>query len=299
MRAVVGEVLYDFPSPNYGTIEKGFDYTRQLIASWEEDPLVTIAVEPHSPYLCAPDLLTEAAEIAKENDIPLVIHLSETQNEVDGIRDKYGATPVGHLADLQILAPNLLACHCVVLSEVDMDLLQQYEVKVSHNPESNMKLAAGISPVADLMQRNVCTGLGTDGCSSNNNLDLFSEMDTAAKLHKASRLDPTVMGASTVLRMATIDGAKALGLDHITGSIETGKKADIIVIDTNKPHLTPMYHPASHLVYAVNGGDVNTTVVNGNVLMRDRKLLNMDLEKVLRDARQIAEAIRSKNPGRS
>jgi len=293
MRAVVGEVLYDFPSPNYGPIEKGFEYTRHLIDAWHNDPLVTIAVEPHSPYLCAPGLLTEAADIAREHQLPLVIHLSETHKEVCDIQEKYGTTPVGHLANLGVLDASLLACHCVVLSDRDMDLLQRHDVKVSHNPESNMKLAAGISPVADLLQRGVCTSLGTDGCSSNNNLDLFTEMDMAAKLHKASRLDPTVMDAATVLRMATIDGARALGLDAITGSIETGKRADIIVIDTRKPHLTPMYHPASHLVYAVGGCDVCASVINGRLLMKDRRLLHMDLEKIMGDARQIAEAIRS------
>ena len=294
MRAVVGEVLYDFPSPNYGPIESGFDYTRRLIEAWRNDPLITIAVEPHSPYLCAPDLLTEAADIAREHRVPLVIHLSETQREVHDIQQRYGATPVGHLANLGILDANLLACHCVVLSDRDMDLLLQDDVKVSHNPESNMKLAAGVSPVAELVKRGVCTGLGTDGCSSNNNLDLFAEMDVAAKLHKADRMDPTVMDAATVLRMATLDGARALGLDHITGSIESGKKADIIVIDTRKPHLTPMYHPASHLVYSVGGSDVSATVVAGRVLMKNRRLLHMDLEKVMQDARQIAEAIRSR-----
>ena len=294
MRAVVGEVLYDFPSPNYGPIEKGFDYTSRLIETWHDDPLVTIAVEPHSPYLCAPDLLTEAADIAREHRVPLVIHLSETHSEVHDIQEKYGTTPVGHLANLGLLGTNLLACHCVVLSDADMDLLQQHDVKVSHNPESNMKLASGVCPVTDLVKRGVCIGLGTDGCSSNNNLDLFAEMDMAAKLHKASRLDPTVMDAATVLRMATIDGARALGLDHITGSIETGKKADIIVIDTDKPHLTPMYHPVSHLVYAVGGSDVSASVVNGRVLMKDRRLLHMDLEKIMADARQIAEEIRGR-----
>jgi 5-methylthioadenosine/S-adenosylhomocysteine deaminase len=293
MRAVVGEVLYDFPSPNYGPIEKGFAYTRRLIDTWKNDPLVTAAVEPHSPYLCAPDLLREAADIARTHRVPLVIHLSETESEVATIREKYGATPVAHLADLGVLDANLLACHCVVLSERDMDLLQRHDVKVAHNPESNMKLASGICPVPDLIKRGVCTGLGTDGCSSNNNLDLFSEMDTAAKLHKASRLDPTVMDAATVLRMATIDGARALGLDTLTGSLETGKRADIIVIDTRKPHLTPMYHPISHLVYAVGGSDVATAVVNGRVLMKDRRLLHLDLEKIMADARQIAAAIRS------
>jgi len=294
MRAVVGEVLYDFPSPNYGPIQNGFDTTRRLIDTWRDDPLISIAVEPHSPYLCAPDLLTEAAGIARENRVPLVIHLSETRKEVEDVRKKYGATPVGHLAKLEVLAPNLLACHCVVLSSADMDLLAEHDVKVSHNPESNMKLASGIAPVAELIRRGICTGLGTDGCSSNNNLDLFAEMDMAAKLHKASSLDPTVMDAATVLRMATIDGARALGLDRITGSLESGKKADMIVIDTNKPHLTPMYRPESHLVYAVGGSDVAATIVNGRVLMKDRRLLHLDRDKTMADARQIADEIRNR-----
>ncbi len=294
LRAVVGEVLYDFPSPSYGPIAAGFAYTRRLIETWRDDPLVSIAVEPHSPYLCAPELLSEAADMARENGIRMVTHLSETQQEVDRIQSAYQATPVQHLANLGLLGNHLLACHCVVLSQPDMALLARHEVNVSHNPESNMKLAAGVAPVADLITLGVCTGLGTDGCSSNNNLDLFAEMDTAAKLHKASRLDPTVMDAATVLRMATIDGARALGLDHLTGSLEVGKKADIIVIDTRKPHLTPMYHPASHLVYAVGGGDVSATVVNGRVLMKDRRLLHLDADRVMADARQIAAAIQSR-----
>jgi len=292
MRAVVGEVLYDFPSPNYGPIEAGFAFTRRLIDKWRGDPLVTIAVEPHSPYLCAPDLLLQASEIAGEHGVPLVIHLSETQAEVQTIRERYGVTPVQHLANLGVLAPNLVACHCVVLEETDRVLLAKKDVKVAHNPESNMKLASGVAPIDDLIARGVCVGLGTDGCSSNNNLDLFAEMDMAAKLHKVTRLDPTVMDAATVLRMATIDGARALGLDHRIGSLEQGKKADLIVIDTYKPHLTPMYHPVSHVVYAVGGADVSATVVNGRLLMRDRRLTHLNLDKIMADARQIAEEIR-------
>ena len=291
MRAVVGEVLYDFPSPNYGPIEKGFDYTRRLIDRWRGDPLVTIAVEPHSPYLCAPELLVQAAGIAGDNSVPLVIHLAETRTEVATIRERYGVTPVQHLADLGVLAPNLLACHCVALEDKDMALLAEHDVKVAHNPESNMKLASGIAPIAELIGRGVCVGLGTDGCSSNNNLDLFAEMDMAAKLHKASSLDPTVMDAATVLRMATIDGARALGLDRQIGSLEVGKKADLIIIDTRKPHLTPMYNPVSHLVYAVGGGDVSTTIIGGRVLMKDRQLTHLDLAKIMADARQIADQI--------
>ena len=178
MRAVVGEVLYDFPSPNYGPIEKGFAYSEMLIEKWKNDPLIKIAVEPHSPYLCAPDLLKKAFSIARAHDLCLVIHVAETESEVKKIKDKYGLTPIGHLADLGVLAPNLLTCHCVVLTDDDICLLQQFDVKVAHNPESNMKLASGIAPIPRLLKEGICVGLGTDGCASNNNLDLFQEMDT-------------------------------------------------------------------------------------------------------------------------
>jgi 5-methylthioadenosine/S-adenosylhomocysteine deaminase len=232
IRAVVGEVLYDFPSPNYGPIEKGFEYTEMLIEKWKDDPLVTIAVEPHSPYLCSPELLIKASKIALDNRIPLIMHLSETKSEVKQIQDRYGKTPVRHLADLGVLTPNLLACHCVVLTDEDMDLLGQFDVKVAHNPESNMKLASGVAPIPKLLEKGVCVSIGTDGCASNNNLDMFLEMDTAAKLHKVSTGDPTVMDAKTVLKMCTIDSARALGLSDSIGSLEPGKKADLIIIDT-------------------------------------------------------------------
>ncbi len=161
MRAVVGEVLYDFPSPNYGPIAEGFRYTEMLIDKWRRDPLVTIAVEPHSPYLCSPELLQRAAELAGTNAIPLVIHVSETASEVETIRKRYGRSPVQHLADLGVLAPNLLACHCVALDETDMELLGTSDVKVAHNPESNMKLASGIAPVPSATQMPRASSSGT------------------------------------------------------------------------------------------------------------------------------------------
>lgn len=293
MRAVVGEVLYDFPSPNYGPIEQGFAYSEILIEKWKNDPLIKIALEPHSPYLCSPDLLKKAFLIAKAHDLRLVIHVSETESEVKNIKEKYGLTPIGHLADLGILAPNLLTCHCVVLTDEDILLLRQFDVKVAHNPESNMKLASGIAPIPRLLKEGICVGLGTDGCASNNNLDLFQEMDTAAKLHKVNTFDPTVLDSTTALRMCTIEAARALGLEKITGSLEVGKKADIILLDTKKPHLTPMYNPASHLVYAARGSDVKTTIINGEVVMEDGSLLSLDLEKTMDDIRKIAESIRT------
>ena len=292
MRAVVGEVLFDFPSPNYGPIEKGFAYIEQMIDTWRDNALITVAVEPHSPYLCKPDLLKKASALAIDNSLPLVTHLSETQNEVAQIEEKYQLTPVGLLNDLGILGPHLLACHCVILNSEDIDLLKNFEVKVSHNAESNMKLASGIAPVPEMMQAGIPVGIGTDGCASNNNLDLFLEIDTVAKLHKVNTLDPTVMDAATVLRMATIDGARALGLDRVTGSLEPGKAADLIVIDTRKPHLTPMYNPVSHLIYAVRGSDVSASVINGKVVMENGRLVTLDEHEVMADVNRIAQQIR-------
>jgi 5-methylthioadenosine/S-adenosylhomocysteine deaminase len=280
MRAVVGEVLFDFPSPHYGFLEQGFAYTEALAAEWKNDPLISIAVEPHSPYLCSPTLLQRAQRMAEDLDLKLVIHLSETQSEVAQIQQKYGKTPVGHLANIGVLSPRLLACHCVVLTDADMALLKDNDVKVVHNPESNMKLASGIAPIPKLLEEGICVALGTDGCASNNDLDLFGEMDTAAKLHKVDTLTPTVMDDATTLHMATIDGARALGLDAVTGSLTPGKKADVILIDTRKPHLIPMYHPESHLVYAVRGSDVSHTIINGKLVMADRQLTTIDLQKV-------------------
>ena len=291
VRAVVGEVLYDFDSPNYGPIEKGFEYTQTLIDTWKGDPLVTIAVEPHSAYLCAPELLKRAFNLAQTFSLPLVIHLAESKSEVEQIKERYGRTPVEHLAELDVLAPNVLACHCVELTPADIPLLQRFDVKVAHNVESNMKLASGVAPIPRLLKEGICVGLGTDGCASNNDLDLFLEMDTVAKLHKAKTLDPTTMDARTVLKMATIQGARALGLDEFIGSLEKGKKADLIIIDTHKPHLTPMYDPVSHLVYSAMGSDVRTSIINGTLVMEDGHLKTINLKNVLKNINRIANEI--------
>ncbi len=292
MRAVVGEVLYDFPSPSYGPVEEGLKYTEHLIEKWRNDALITIAVEPHSPYLCSPDLLEKIKAIADRNTAPMVIHLSESEHEVAQMRAKYGKTPIEHLAEIGFLSPSLIADHCVALTDNDIVLLKDFDVKVAHMPESNMKLASGIAPIPELLKQGITVGIGTDGCASNNNLDLFQEMDTAAKLHKVHTLDPTVMDARTVVSMATIDGARVLGMGAIIGSLEAGKKADIIIIDIRSPHLMPMYNIYSHLVYAVTGSDVVTSVVNGRVLMEDRVLTTLDVDEVMAAVNRIAQGIK-------
>ncbi|MGB6009859.1 MAG: amidohydrolase [Desulfobacterales bacterium] len=293
VRCLVGEVLYDFPSPNYGSVGKGLEYTESLIQKWRDDPIVSIAVEPHSLFTCSPELLMASNELALKHRVPLIIHVAETLNEVSEIKGKYGKTPIEHLDSLGLLGAHLIADHCVHLGPSDIKKMAERGVKVVHNPESNMKLASGIAPVPELIKQGVTVGLGTDGCASNNNLDLFSEMDTAAKLHKVHAMDPTVVDAVTVLRMATIQGARALGLQDIIGSLEIGKKADVIVVDTHKPHLTPMYNAVSHLVYAASGNDVTHSVINGKLVMEDRKLLTLDLDEIIARSREKSVLVKS------
>jgi 5-methylthioadenosine/S-adenosylhomocysteine deaminase len=291
IRALVGEVLYDFPSPNYGPVEKGLEFTESLIHQWEGDPLVKIAVEPHTLYTCSPPLLKRCHELAERCNVPLITHLSENEAEVEEILKRYGRRPVAHLESLGMLNPRLIADHCVALDDSDMELLAGRGVEVVHNPESNMKLASGIAPVPRLLELGVNVALGTDGCASNNDLDLFGEMDTCAKLHKVGTLDPTVLAAGTVLRMATQNGAKALGLEGKTGELSLGKWADIIVVDFRRPHLTPLYKPVSHLVYAARGSDVRHTIIHGRLVMEDRRLLTLDVDEVMDRVRSFARSV--------
>jgi len=292
LRAVVGEVLYDFDSPSYGPMEEGLKYTETLIESWRDDPLIRIAVEPHSAYLCSPDLLAQAKAIADREEVSMVIHLSESEQEVHQVRQRYGKTPVEHLAQIGFLGPRLVADHCVALTEKDMDILADHDVKVAHNPESNMKLASGVAPVPDMLKKGITVGIGTDGCASNNDLDLFQEMDTLAKIHKVHTMDPTVMDAVTVTTMATSGGGKVLAMEDRIGSLTPGKQADIIILDTRRPHMVPMYNAYSHLVYVFSGGDVRTTIVAGQVLMEDRRFLSLDVNQVMADVNEIARTLR-------
>ncbi|MGQ9669106.1 MAG: amidohydrolase family protein [Desulfosoma sp.] len=292
MRALVGEVLYDFPSPHYGPVENGLRFTEDLILHWRGDPLIRVAVEPHAPYTCSEELYRRCLDLAHQYKVPIVTHLSENASEVQQIMARYGRRPVAHLAALGVLHERLIAAHCVDLDERDMDLLAEHGVHVAHNPESNLKLASGFAPVPLLLQRGVAVALGTDGCASNNNLDLFGEMATCAKIHKAVASDPTVMKAATVLHMATRAGAEALGLKETIGQIHPGFAADLIVVDFSAPHLTPVYDPVSHLLYAAKASDVQHTIIGGKVVMENRTLTTIDLERVLAEVRAIARTLR-------
>ncbi len=286
MRCIISEALYDFPSPNYGSVENGFRYTEWLIEKWKDDPLVNPAVGPHTLYTCSEDVLKRANEISLKYSVPLIIHVSETEEEVKKIRERYGKKPFEFMESLGMLRENTIAAHCIHVDEEEIRLISKYNVKVVHCPECNMKLASGIAPVSEMLKEGICVCLGTDGCASNNNLDLLCEMDTCAKLHKIRKMDPTEMPAKEVLKMATIYGAKALGLDHVIGSIEVGKKADIIIVDSNRPHLLPMYDPYSNLVYSAIGDDVIFSIINGKIVMEERRLLTVDLSHILREVKK-------------
>jgi len=213
--------------------------------------------------------------------------------EVEEVIRRTGKRPVLHLQDLGLLNQSLIGVHAVHLDDEEIDLLARNKVGIVHSPESNMKLASGMARVTELVKKGIAIGLGTDGCASNNNLDLFKEMDTAAKLDKVRTLDPVNMGATTVLKMATVWGAKVLGLEKEIGTIEVGKKADLITIDLEKPHLVPLYNPLSTIVYSASGSDVKDVIVNGRVLMKDRAFTALDAEEVMAKVREISERIRS------
>ncbi|MEN6318577.1 MAG: amidohydrolase [Syntrophaceae bacterium] len=281
MRCLLGEVLFDFPSPNFKTPQEGLQYTEMLINKWEKDPLVNIVVEPHTLYTCSETLIRDSKILADRYGVPIAMHYLETRSEREQLTEKYGKNPTLFLKDIGYLTERFIAFHCVWMEKEDMLMFADNGCSAVHNPESNMKLASGVAPVPEMLAAGVTTGLGTDGCASNNNLDMFQEMDTAAKLHKVTRLDPTVMDAKTVVRMATCEGAKVLGMDNLVGSLIVGKKADIILINLRKPHLTPLYNEYSHIVYAVNSADVDTVLINGRVVMKNRKLLTMEENEIM------------------
>jgi 5-methylthioadenosine/S-adenosylhomocysteine deaminase len=293
MRAWLGEAFFDFPSPNYGELEHGFAYVEELFSQYAGSALISITVNPHAIYTCSPALLQRAAALAEQKNALLHLHLAETKSEVSGCVEHYGCTPVRHLENLGLLHERVVAAHCVMLNGEDIELLARRKVKVAHCPESNMKLASGIAPVQQMLAKGVMVGLGTDGSASNNDVDMFGEMSTTAKLHKVRDLDPTAMSAATVLQAATMGGATLLGAEREIGSIAVGKKADIIMLDMNQPHLCPVYNPISHLVYAAKGSDVLHSVINGRVVMRNRRLTTLDEAAILAEMGRIGEAVKA------
>jgi 5-methylthioadenosine/S-adenosylhomocysteine deaminase len=293
LRGVLGQTLIDFPVADALTTPAAFARAEAFLKEFQKDDLIVPAVAPHAPYTVSADNLRAARALATKYGMPVIIHVSETRVEVENSQKAHkGLSPVAYLDSLGFFGPRTLMAHGVWASPADIAILRSRQVAVSHNPESNMKLASGIAPVPAYLAAGVTVGLGTDGAASNNDLDMFEAMRTAALLHKVSTGDPLAVPASTALEMATINGARALGLDRQIGSIEAGKRADIAIVSMASARQTPLYDPISHLVYATSGSDVRTVIVNGRVLMRDRKMMTLDEAAVLAEARTFAESVR-------
>jgi len=296
MRAVAAQGFADSATPDHPQYEKMMAAAGRFVERWlPHAPMITPAFFCHSPYTCSPRTLVNVKAAAREAGILYLTHLLENRDEIDTIEKRYGRKPVTHLHHLGVLDDRTVAVHCNWMSPEDIALFADLGVSVSHNPASSMKLAAGVAPIPLMLEKGIAVGLGTDGSASNNDLDMFQEMDLSAKVHKATLLDPTVMSAETVLKMATIEGARVLGMDRLIGSVEVGKQADIIILDMNQPHLTPLYNPYSQIVYAARGGDVKTSIIDGKPVMENRRLLTMDLPAVMERVRAIAAHIQSEH----
>jgi 5-methylthioadenosine/S-adenosylhomocysteine deaminase len=292
LRIVAGETLIEFPAPDNKTIAEALAYIEKFLQKWKGDPLVTAALAPHSAYLCSTETLKAARALADKYGAPILIHVSETQDEQEQVKKRYGKTPTEVLAEIGFLRKGVLAAHGVWLSPSDRGLLKEAGAGVAHCPQSNMKLASGPAPVREMIAEDVRLGLGTDGAASNNDLDMFEEMMTAALLAKHSSVDPTAAPAPAVLEMATLGGARALGMEDQLGSLEQGKRADLVVVGLEAARLHPLYDPVSHVVYAAKGADVRHVVVEGRVVMRDRKVLTLDEAAVLAEADKIRDQVR-------
>ena len=292
MRGVLGQTIIQFPVADARTPQEGLARTEAFIQEFEGDDLIVPAVAPHAPYTNDAKTLLASRALASKYGVPLLIHVAETEVELKNSQSAHaGMSPVSYLQSIGFWGPRTLVNHGVWVSTEDIALLNSHGAAVSHNPESNMKLASGIAPVPAYLTAGVTVGLGTDGAASNNDLDMFEAMRLAAFLHKVNTGDPRVIPASTALEMATIRGARALGLDKLVGSLESGKRADVVIVSVTSARQTPLYDPVSHLVYATKGGDVRTVIVNGRVLMRDRKMLTLDEPGVIAEARKMGRMV--------
>jgi 5-methylthioadenosine/S-adenosylhomocysteine deaminase len=295
MRGLLCQGVVDFPAPGIPDPAQNVLEAERFVEKWSE---YSSSIQPgifcHSPYVCSTETVRAVKEICRKKQVSFFIHAAETREERSLIKSRYGKTPVHYLNDLQVLDAQTVVVHAIHVDSEEIEILARTGTAVAHCPESNMKLASGIAPVVEMLKKGVLVGLGTDGCASNNDLDLFKEMDTAAKLGKVRYLDPTVMGARTVLRMATIEGARILGLEKETGSLEIGKKADIIFLDLNHPHLVPCYDPYSLIVYSAQGSDIHSVMVDGRMVMENRKILSFDLDEVMDQVVRISRRIISK-----
>jgi 5-methylthioadenosine/S-adenosylhomocysteine deaminase len=292
LRGVLGQTIIGFPAPDYKTTEAALAGAEGFLRQYRDHPRVVPSVAPHALYTTSLEVVRQAHALARRYRAPFQIHAAESQEEDRVVRAKLGQTAVPALDGAGVLGPGTILHHGITLTDDDIRRLGLRGAGVSHNPGSNMKGAAGLARVPEMLAAGISVGLGTDGAASNNNLDLFEEMDIAARVHKLFRQDPTVMPAREVFRMATLGGARVLGMGDRIGSIEVGKQADLVLVDLHQPELTPLYEPYSHLVYAIKGGHVRTVLVAGRVVVKDRKMTTLDAEEVMARANLIRGQIR-------
>ena len=296
LRAVCGQTVMKYPAPDAPAFEDSLAMAREFIKKWRGHTLIVPAVAPHAPYSCTPEILRATADLAREFDVPLHIHIAETAFEVENMRNENGMPVVPYVKKQGILDTKLIAAHCVHIDIGEMRSLQHVNAGISHNPSSNLKLASGFAPVQKMLETGLNVGIGTDGAASNNDLDMFEEVRLASFVAKASTNDPTVVPAATALMMATRMGAQALHMGHLTGSLETGKRADLILVDISPAHNSPRFrrdpnNAYAQLVYAAKSTDVTDVMVNGKWLMRDHKLLTLNEAELVAQAREVAKRI--------
>lgn len=294
IRGMISHGMIDLGDEDKRKVE--FKESIRIIKKCHEtaDGRIKVSFGPHTPYTCSQELLEGVRREADKYGVRIHIHVSETQNEVDQIMESHRKRPFEYLDHIGLLGPDVTAAHSVWLSGAEISIIKDKGVKISHNPLSNMKLASGISPVSEMVNNGISVSLGTDGAASNNNLDLFQEMKTSSLLQKVNTMDPTVLPAEQVIEMATMGGATVLGLEDEIGTIEVGKKADLVLVNMKAPHLTPYRNPISHLVYSADGSDVSTVICNGKILMHERELKILDEARVMEMAENSAEDLISR-----
>ncbi|HEY7288755.1 MAG TPA: amidohydrolase [Vicinamibacterales bacterium] len=292
LRGVLGETIIQFPVADAKTPQEGLARAERFIREFKDDRLIVPAVAPHAMYTNDKATLVAAAELGRRYNVPVLIHLAETEEELRIARERFQMTPTAYLESIGFWGPRTLAAHGVWVNDADIAILKRRNVGVSHNPESNMKLASGAAPVASYLREHVALGLGTDGAASNNDLDMFEAMRQASFLAKHVTHDPTAVPAQEALALATIGGARALAMEDRIGSLEPGKRADVITVSISAARQTPLYDPVSHLVYTTRGDDVRTTIVNGRVLMKDGRVSTLDRAQVIADANRLASRVR-------
>lgn len=286
MRGIIGEAILDFPTPSRATPQESLEFTRQLHGRFSNHPLINVSVAVHAPYTCSSDVIRQAGELSEELNIPANVHLCETIAEIETIAERYGKTPIQYLYDLGFLNGRTVAHHSIHLTKEDRNLLKESGTSVVTLPNSNMKLGSGSCAVAELSRLGINVALGTDGPASNNNQSMVREIQQLARLERVTNLDPSVLSARELIRIATINGAKAYHLDKDLGSLESGKKADFQIINPDQPHWYPLYDAYNSIAYAMHSEDVESVIINGKVIMRNRVLFNVDEERIFREVKK-------------